>query len=269
MGNFKIYINYAAGDSVFLPWMKCLLIIMSLVLSIIGHSQIVNIENQRLEAKSEGWNGRLGLNTTYIKNTTEIWQIGGRIRIQYHTGKHTAVWLSELNFVKANQSDFLNNGFEHLRYNYELSDSGRLVFEVFRQMQYNKVQKIKARSLYGAGLRYVIVNRDSAQVNVGVLPMLEFEDLSTNESNRHFRMSSYLSFDFQFNKSFGINSISYYQPDFRDFKDFRFSNETSIRTKITSKLDLRLIFRLTYDEFPPEGVPQNTVYIMNGLNYSF
>lgn len=269
MGKFKKSIFCWTSGTVFLLLMRVYFTIAIFICSFLGHAQIVNIENQRLMAKTEGWTGKLGLNTTYIKNTAEIWQIGGRIRIQYHTGKHSAVWLSELNFVKANQSDFLNNGFEHLRYNYEIQDSGRLVFEVFRQMQYNKIQKIKARSLYGAGLRYVVVNQDSAQVNIGVHPMLEFEDLSTNESNRHFRMSSFVSVDFQFSKSFGINSISYYQPDFSDFKDFRFSNETTIRTKVTSKLDLRLIFRLTYDEFPPEGVPQNTIYIMNGLNYSF
>ncbi len=248
--------------------MRSLLIILFLLTSA-AQAQIVNIENQRLQAKENGWLGSIGLNMTYIKNTREIWQIGSRVRVQYHQDKHTALWLSELNFVKAGQSDFLNNGFEHLRYNYELTDSGRLVVEAFRQMQYNKVQKIKLRSLFGAGFRYNVIDRDSAQVNLGLHAMYEFEELSNEESNRHFRMSSYLSFDFQFNKNLGINSITYYQPDIANFTDFRMSNETSLRTKITEKLDLKVIFRVTYDEKPPEGVPQNTVYLMNGVVFRF
>lgn len=234
-----------------------------------SHSQIVNIENKRLYAQAEGWDGNVGLNLSIIKNTNLIYQVGGRFRIQYHKDRHTALWLSEINFVKAGESDFLNNGFEHLRYNYELQDSGRLVFEAFRQMQYNKVQKIRLRSLYGAGLRYNLINRDSAQVNIGCLPMVEFEDLTTNENNRHLRMSSYLSFDFQLSKSFGINSITYYQPDIGNFKDFRMSNETSLRTKITEQLDLRIVFRVTYDEEPPIDVPQNTVFLLNSISFKF
>lgn len=235
----------------------------------IAKGQIVNIENKRLYAQETGWEGRVGLNVSYIKNTNEIYQVGGRFRIQYHADRHTALWLSELNFVKVGESDFLNNGFEHLRYNYAIQDSGRLVFEAFRQMQYNKVQKIRLRSLYGAGLRYNLINRDSAQVNIGCLPMVEFEDLTTNENNKHIRLSSYLSFDFQLNKSFGINSITYYQPDIGNFKDFRISNESSLRTKITEQLDLKIIFRVTYDEKPPSEVPQNTIYLLNSINFKF
>ena len=232
-------------------------------------AQIVNIENQRLMVSQEGWTGSFGLNLSYVKNTNEIWQAGGRFRVQYHKGRHTGLWLSEINFIKAGESNFLNNGFEHLRYNYEIQDSGRLVFEAFRQMQYNKVQKIRLRSLFGAGLRYAVIDQDSAQVNIGVLPMLEFEDLTTNENNRHLRLSSYLSFDFQFNQFVGVNSITYWQPDILNFKDFRMSNETSLRSRITKNLELRLIFRVTYDERPPEGIPNNTVYLLNGINYRF
>ncbi len=267
-GKLSFIHQYIFGTDVSFVVVKALLISFLLLTGVV-QAQIVNIENQRLQAKENGWLGSIGLNMSYIKNTREIWQIGSRVRVQYHQDKHTALWLSELNFVKAGQSDFLNNGFEHLRYNYALTDSGRLVVEAFRQMQYNKVQKIKLRSLFGAGFRYRVVDRDSAQVDVGVHPMYEFEELSNEESNRHFRLSSYLSFDFQFNANLGINSITYYQPDVANFKDFRLSNETTLRTKITEKLDLRIIFRLTYDEEPPEGVPQNTVYLKNGIVFRF
>ena len=234
-----------------------------------SYGQIVNIENQRLGIKKNGWSGTDDFTFNFTKNTKEIWQIGNILRLNYKQDKHSLLMLSEINFVKAGQSDFVNNGFEHLRYNYELTDSGRFVFEAFRQTQYSKVQNIRIRSLYGTGFRVVVLNQDSAQVSLGVLPMAEFEDLTDGTNNKHIRLSSYLAFDFQFNKNIGVNSITYYQPDIIYWNDFRIANTTSFRFKINSYLSWRVIFNLNYDEFPSQSIPQGIWSLRNAVRFKF
>lgn len=239
------------------------------LISLSSTAQIVNIENRRLSEKEEGWTGSNDLSFSLTENTTQVWQVGNNLRIDYVKGRHNAFLLSVINIVKAGESDLLNNGFEHLRYNYDLLDNNRLILEVFRQTQFNKIQKIKLRSLYGVGLRYAIVDKDSANISIGTLPMAEFEDLTNNISNRHIRLSTYLSFDFQFTKTVGLNSITYYQPDILFAGDYRISNETSVRLGITEKLKLKVIFKIYYDQFPTEGVPKRIYSLRNAISYSF
>lgn len=250
--------------------MKVLVLIsLLLLLGLASLGQIVNIENQRLHAKKEGWTGNLSLNFNYNNNGVEVYQVGSRFNIQYKEKRHMGLFLSEINFIKAGSNSFINNGFEHMRYNYDLSDSGRFVFEAFRQSQYNKVQNIRLRSLYGAGVRCEVIRKDSAILNIGALPMIEFEDLTTDESNRHFRLSSYLSFDIQFSKTFGINSITYYQPDILNWKDLRMANETSFRIQLHKRLQYQMRFRWTYDEYPPTENFRRTYMVSNMVRFCF
>ncbi len=249
--------------------MKRLLYVFILLLPFVIKAQIVNIENQRLHAQQEGWKGNMSLNFNYNNNGVEVYQVGSRFNIQYKEKRHTGFFLTEINFIKAGENSFINNGFEHMRYNYDLSDSGRFVVEAFRQSQYNKVQNIRLRSLYGAGIRCEIIRQDSAILNIGALPMLEFEDLTTDENNRHLRLSSYLSFDIQFSKSIGLNSITYYQPDMLNWKDLRMANETSLRLQLHKRLQYQMRFRWTYDEYPPTENFRRTYTVSNMIRFSF
>lgn len=234
-----------------------------------SNAQVVNIENQRLSGKEKGWAGNNALTFAYIRNLGEIWQVGNRFRAAYFDRKHTVMFMSDLNFVKANERSLVNDGFEHIRYSYTLKDSGRVSLEAFKQLQYNRIFQIRLRSLYGAGIRVRAIDRDSAQLSLGVTPMLEFEDVLDGTYNRHFRLSMYFAWDIQFNKSFGINMITYYQPDMLYWKDYRLNHETSLRAAITRNLDMRVIFTVNYDEFPPAGIPQSMVTFRNALNFRF
>jgi hypothetical protein len=232
-------------------------------------AQVVNIENLRLKGKDKGWTGSEMLNFAFTQNTSQIWQIGNRLKLGYLDGQHSVLFTSTLNFVKADVNDFVNDGFEHLRYNYQLKDSGMVSFELFKQFQYNKVQAIRLRSIYGGGVRVHAINQDSAQLIVGVTPFAEFEDVTDGTYNRHVRLGGYFSLDVQFSKTFGFNTITYYQPDIIYWKDYRLSHETSIRAGITRQLGLRVIFNLNYDSFPPAGIPQSFYSISNAISFTF
>lgn len=242
---------------------------MFLFLTYRGNTQIVNIENQRLNAKQDGWTGSFDLNFSMIKNTNLLLQFGNRNRVNYHRDQHNWMLLTDIGLVKSNGSDLINVGFGHMRYSYNLHKFHKIYLEAFSQSQYNKIQLVDLRVLNGAGGRAEVVKLDSFALNLGTFIMHEYERQSDGIINQTARYSCFISFDYQFNKNTGINSITYYQPDFLSPADFRISSETSLRFVITKKVSFRVVYNLFYDAYPPEGIPTTTYYLNNSINIRF
>lgn len=237
--------------------------------SFFSFAQVVNVENQRL-GDQEGWSGYDDFNFNFTRNTKDIYQLNNKLRVQYAKERHLFFILSQLDFVKAGDDDFLNHGYEHMRYNFTLdTHKQHFVLEAFRQSQFNRIQLIRLRSLYGAGIRVNAIQKDSLMLIFGVTPMAEFELLTDNTENKAVRLSNYLAVDYQMNETFGINAIIYYQPSMSWIRDQRTSIETGIRLKINSHLNYIMSYSMIYDEFPPEGIPRNNWNIKNGLRFKF
>jgi hypothetical protein len=232
-------------------------------------AQIVNIENQRLDAKKEGWKTDIDFNFTIIKNTRVILQFGNRNRIAFNKEEHHVMLLTDFGLIKADGSDFVNSGFTHLRYGYNLRKFHRVSWESFSQAQYNKVQMIDLRILLGTGTRVEVIKKDSIALNLGTFIMAEYEEQSDNIVNQTARYSLFVSFDWQFSKTAGINTITYLQPTFFDPSDYRVSSETSLRFSITKKLSFKVVYNLFYDTNPPDGIPTTSYYLNNAISVRF
>ena len=248
---------------------KILVILVSLVFYGFGNAQIVNIENQRLSGNKNGFSGNIEFGLNIIKNTNMFYYFSNRDRALYKKDEHTIMFIGDISLVKAAGADLVNSGFEHIRYSYNMKKYHRIYLETFQQMQYNRVQMINMRALIGTGARAEIIKYDSAAVNTGAFIMGEYEEQTDHKVNATFRYSCFLSFDFQFNKSTGINSITYYQPDFLDPADYRVSSETSFRVSINQKLSLRLVYNLTYDSRPVPTIPSTIYGLSNTISYKF
>lgn len=233
------------------------------------YSQIVNIENQRLRKLKEGWSGNVDLSFSMTGNTRVIYQVGNRNKLNWKKKQHMVTTITDFNFVGVDNQNFVNNGFQHVRYAYNSKRFPKIYMEGFEQMQYNQIQLIQFRALLGGGGRAIILDHDSASINFGAFLMGEYEEESNGPINRHIRYSTFLSFDFQFNKTTGINSITYFQPDFISTDDFRVSSETSLRFNITQQLKFRLVYNIQYDTDPPIGAPKTMYFISNVFGFSF
>ncbi|MEX2596819.1 MAG: DUF481 domain-containing protein [Salibacteraceae bacterium] len=246
-----------------------LVIGFALVLSpILMFSQIVNVESKRSGKKEEGWNGSIDLNFSLTRNTSDVLSYGGKTSNQYLKNRHRYLLLADLNRVQAGGDIFVNQGYEHLRYNYEFGEEKRLAAEVFQQAQFNSVQKIKFRHLSGAGLRYAPINQDSLKVWAGSILMYEYEELTTAAIQRNFRQSSYLLFYVAF-KKFEFQTINYYQPKWGDFSDFRVSTSSTVEFGVLKWLRFTTGFELLYDSEVPEEVPAVVFSLKNGLRLEF
>lgn len=180
------------------------------------------------------------------------------------------LFLTDISFVQADNEELVSNGFEHIRYNYLLGQKKKFAIEAFEQVQYNKIQKIKLRMLAGAGGRYSFISSDTANLNLGITPMYEYEELTDDSTfSRTFRISNYLSFDFQVFKKALIRSITYYQPNAANFSDYRISNETSFSIQLTGSLNFKVTYNMLYDSKPPIEVPNLIYGLSNGLGWKF
>ena len=152
-----------------------------------------------------------------------------------------------------------------------LTAVGLITWEAFIQEQWDEVHEIDLRLLFGTGPRFQINQTDSSQIYFGLLYMYEAEDTSAEgfpEKNRDNRLSSYISLGFEFN-NFLINHISYYQPNFEDFSDYRINSETSFRVLIDKALSFRTSFTFIYDSFPPPTVRKTRYSLSSGFSLEF
>lgn len=229
-------------------------------------SQIVNIEERRLK-NEEGWKGSIALNFSFTKNTNEVLDIENLSQISYRKARSLYMFINEIEVIRQNNADVLNNGFQHLRYNYRLSDL--LVMEAFGQHQFNQIQRIDRRVLLGAGPRFEIINNDSLRLNIGTHVMSEWEKTSKGGNQHNYRSSNYVSINWQINEILNFSSTTYYQPKIDDFSDYRVSNNSVFTIGITQKLGMRVTYELLYDTEVPEGVPSTVYSFQTGLTYRF
>lgn len=234
-------------------------------------AQIVNIEDKRSTFKdSVQWVEQLELGFNLTKNKTAVFSVNGKAQIEFSYYDKLLISITNFNFVKAGDQNFINEGFQHLRYNSKLKKW--LTFELFGQVQYNERANIAIRALGGTGFRYQILkNKDKKdKIFLGTSYMYEFEEESTEDirHNNH-RLNTYLSLSWHPQPNIKIASTSYYQPLFDNLKDYRLSSQTAVIFAFSKRLDFKTTFSIIYDSRAAVGAPKTIYRFLNSLRYRF
>ncbi len=245
-----------------------LLILSTLFMQI--KSQVVNIEKKR-KRNHNGLQGNFSLSLNFKDNGKKIYNGKNNIDIQYTKNASTFIFLNELKLMRVDTNNLINSGFQHLRYNYTIKDSSFLTLEAFVQNQYNSAKLLKRRVILGFGPRFRIVDKKNFLLYFAPLTMYEYEQLSDdNETvNELIKLDAYLSLWFKISKFISVGTISYYQPDYTDFNNYRISSETSLIFKLTSKLSFKFVYNMNYDSRPPEDIQKLFYGFTNKITYSF
>ena len=252
--------------------MKQSVFFLLLFFSIQSFGQIVNIEKKRTALQdSIYWLRDVSLGVALLQNTKQVINIDGSIRIDHIRHKHTFLSLTSYHLGRVDKEDFVNKGFQHLRYNYLLNK--RWTWEAFTQVQYNERLLLQMRWLLGTGPRLALLLEEKYQLYFGVLYMYEYNEEKTSSGEllffRDHRMSSYLNLHWQIGKGVELSSTSYFQPLVQKPSDLRLSTETALNIQITKRLRYHTVFTYLYDSTPPEGVPSIVYASRNGLRWMF
>ncbi len=231
---------------------------------------VINAEELRLKGKEKKWAALINTSLGITRNKAgrsinpeidfriERRDKGSRIMslVGYELSRFT-----NLNIPGTEATNFTNRGFVHLRYNHQLAKS--VSWEAFTQAQFDEIQEINIRTLVGVGTRFRVWDKEKRFLIAGTSYMLEYEETSEDPENlifnRHHRLNTYVSFGYPFNENVAFSTITYFQPRFDVWSDFRVSSVNVFTAQIIKQLSFNLNFEFLYDARPPTTVP-NTMY---------
>lgn len=239
-----------------------------LLVSFSAVSQVINIEGKRFLNDTNGWVGNADFSFAVIRNTQQVLSFSNTLRVQYQKNRSRFILLNDINFIKAGETDFVNAGYQHFRYNYKVHKL--ITLEAFTQTQYNPVLKLDFRYLLGAGPRFRLLKKEHARIYAAALYMYEYDNVMGDAVDIHeHRISSYLTFTFNLFKSCDIVSTTFYQPRLGDATDYRIANDSSLEIHINKHLNFKSTFNLLYDTNQPPGIPELVYNFRNGLSLKF
>jgi hypothetical protein len=235
-----------------------------------GQGQIVNIEQLRFRQDSSAWLFQDDLSFDIFKNTQEVIDIENQFLLRYQKARHQVLFSNGLHFNFSNQVDFAQSAYLHLRYVQRWNKWWEM--EYFSQAQADRPLKIERRLLYGFGPRFGVDQKGDFQFHTGHLIMYE-DDLERETGIRHFdwRLSSYVSLMWKFKDRFLWTSVTYYQPRFTDWSDWRMSMQNQLAFKLGEHWAFTVSAQLNYDARPvvDPQIPGLTYKIENGLQVRF
>ncbi len=232
-----------------------------------GKAQIVNIERARIFDDSLGWSGAIDAGLNAIQNDKLLLTSFLRPKVQYKNKKHYYLFLTDWSYSLAGEEIFSNYGMAHFRYAYRIKMSP-LKWESYTQIQYNQLLDQKSRSLVGTGLRMKFYDKDKVRIFAGTSTLFEYEELQkSRQFNSNLRWSNYFSWYIQ-KGIVSFTGISYMQPNFENFNDFRYLGQYTLLFKVLKKVDIKMEVNTTYDAFPPPNVKTWTFFGHFGVKVS-
>ncbi len=248
---------------------KTFVLAVLILYSLSVFAQIVNVEKRR--KKKQGFQANIALDLNLKENGKLFFNLKNSIDLQYARKAHTVIFFNNIQLLNIDKGSFINNGFQHLRYNYTIKDSSFLSLEAFGQYQYNEQKLLKTRVIAGGGPRFALFENKKSSFYIASLAMFEYELLSDSlqTETRFFRGDFYMNFHLNINQLVSFSNIVYYQPVFTHFTDFRVSGEAGLFFNINRYIGYKVSFAIDYDNHPPENVQNTFWYLSNKLVFKF
>jgi hypothetical protein len=193
----------------------------------------------------------------------------------YYPGKHAYMFISKFDYLRINESDFLNFGYLHGRINF--LRQRKVNYETFVQFSFDNFRGLDPRWVVGGAVRHNLVKKDNLTFLFGVGGLYEFEKWlhpGTGElvEVSFVKSSNYISLRLTLNKYVDFNIINYYQVGYDGsisaFRN-RVSNSTILNTKLTDRFSLTNTFELSYEDKPIVPITRLIYSFRTGLAINF
>lgn len=234
-------------------------------------AQIINVEDRRLRlGDSVHWLGKLDVGLNIYQNEKQFITASLGSQVEFKDRKHFVLTVMGYNMARNAAQNILNDGFQHIRYNYDIKE--KIVWELFEQVQYNERIRLRLRAVVGTGLRFKIFRQPTKRLYVGISYFYEqtrYKDEITPQFNH--RLSTYIAFSKPFGNNSRLVSTTYFQPIITHFQSYRMASDNSLLFKINKHLSFRSNINVTFDNDTrlPPSVPDLIYTWSNGLRIDF
>jgi len=282
-----------------------LLIFFSCFSSLI--SQVVNIENKRINDGSYGLSGALDMTLSTFQQDDLLVTFTFKPLVQYKFGrkknsvleaengetddpdflpqmlnsknKHLLLLINDLKYSASKEETFANFGMSHLRYAYRIGESIWKA-ESYVQIQYNELLLEHVRVLAGGGLRAKFIDnvkhlKDEHdrvfRLFVGSSLFYEYQEINHVERNIEYintlRWNAYLSTYFHF-KTIEFTSSTYFQPNISSsIADHRILGDYALLIHISDPFRIKMNVSYFYDSRPAPTVASSMLSMSLGFVY--
>lgn len=226
-------------------------------------SQIINTEDMRLDADTNGWYGGFTESVFANKDKTKNYGFNLAVNTSIRKNKHLFLLVGTTGYNKNGEVIIMKRAFTYFKHNYEITNN--ISTEVLYQFTYDDRVNVKSRQLIGAGLRYEVHKK----LSFGSVIMNEDEVLVDGTSEHNIRFSGYHSWVHNFSDNVCFKTVTYIQPTINKPKNFRLSTENKFQFKITDKFMFGFMVNYSYDAFPAPNIDKHLYNLSNALTFKF
>ncbi len=252
------------------------------MLPVLGNAQILNIERSRLEKDTAKVFlvkavASLNANNRSAAEDSPVNLFGYNLDLNalYYPKKHGFMFISQFNYLRINDSDFLNFGMIHGRVNFLREEKTN--YEVFSQFSFDNFRGLDPRWIAGGSIRHKLIKTDKLSFLFGIGGMYEFEKWQIPNQEQFvevsfFKSSNYLSLRATLNEYIDFNMVNYYQVGYdRSISNFRhrISNSTILNTKLTEKFTITNSFEISFEDRPIVAITNLIYAFRTGLSINF
>lgn len=253
-----------------------------LLLPLATEAQILNIERSRIEkdtSKVFMFKAVAGLNvynrSAAADDPVNLFGYNLDVNALYYPGKHGFMFISKFDYLRINDSDFLNFGMMHGRVNFLRENAAN--YETFVQYSFDNFRGLDPRWIAGGSVRHTFVKTDKITLLFGIGGMYEFEKWQVPNSDDFvelslFKSSNYVTFRATINDYVDFNMVNYYQVGYdRSISGFRnrISNSTILNTRLNEKFSITNTFEISYEDKPVVPITNVIYAFKTGLSINF
>jgi hypothetical protein len=232
----------------------------------------VDVQPLSREEPPEGLSGSLTANLTAQTGNTDFVQLGLSGRVFRVRGPVTTMMVGNGGLGFLGRSRFASSGLFHYRRTHR---TWSWVWpEWYAQMNYDRAQLLKFRTVAGAGVRTPVSEGRWGEVGAGVSLMLEDERLDLPDTASHARKTTALRVSALGSvrlvaSQLVVTSTTYVQPRLDEPGDVRVLQSLSLATPVTDRVAITVSFDMRYDSRPPDGLAALDARLRTGVTFAY
>jgi len=259
---------------------RYLILALLLLPILVCNGQILNIEQHRLAKDSTKTfllktTGALNLYNRSAADNSPVNLFGYNFKLNsiLYPKEHAYILISQFDYLRINDSDFLNFGFVHFRTDF--FRKSKVNPEIFAQYSYDNFRGLFPRWVFGGSMRHKFINETKARLIMGVGAFYEREvwqypgeDFKVATS--FVKPSTYLSTHITLNDYLSLNGVFYYQVGFDKSAGVlrnRTNGNIDFNSKITNRLSFNNSFEFAFEDKPIVPITRFIFNLRTGFSF--